>query len=405
MNSIKEVQNSDLCCGCGCCTNIYPELVMKYNKDGNLRPICNNKSIELLKESDIYSRSCPAINTYELDQLECKNTHEIWGSYYDLVTGYSTNEVIRYSGSSGGSITAILTYLIENKVIDGVIHVGVSDTDPLKNEIKISRTSKELIINAGSRYSPSAPLEKILEKLETGESFAFVGKPCDVLGLRNYSKVNPVIKSKIKYMIAFFCAGVPSIEGTYKILNIHGVDKDNVESFRYRGEGWPGYTRIVTKSNNEYRMTYDDSWGKVLNRHLPKRCKLCPDGIGEAADLVCGDAWFGDENGYPVFEEQEGRSLIISRTCNGQELLNKIVNANYLDISDNIKIEQLKLIQPFQFSRKATLKYRLLAMKLCRKDISNYDIKNLNMASKNVSPKEKLKTFLGTLKRVLNNRL
>jgi len=404
MNTIREVQDSDLCCGCGCCTNIYPELVMKYNHDGNLRP-CSDKSIESFKDSDIYIKSCPAINTYELNKSEAKNKHEVWGSYYNLTTGFSRNEEIRYRGSSGGGITTILTYLIENKIVDGVIHIGVSDSNPLKNEIKISRTIQDVVSNSGSRYSPSSPIENILEKLETGEKFAFVGKPCDVLGLRNYSKINPVVKDKVKYMIAFFCAGVPSIEGTYKILSMNGVDKENVENFRYRGEGWPGYTKILTKYGEEYKMTYDDSWGKVLNRHLQKRCKLCPDGIGEASDIVCGDAWFGDENGYPIFEEQEGRSLIISRTIEGEKLLNDVVNAKYLEISDSLKVEQLKLIQPFQFSRKATLKYRLLAMKLCRKDISNYDSKNLTRASKNVSYKVKLKAFFGTFSRVMNNRL
>src|SRR3712207_7050821 len=38
------------------------------------------------------------------------------------------------------------------------------------------------------------------------------------------------------------------------------------------------------------------------------RCKICPDGTGEFADIVCADAWYG-KDGYPDFAEREGRSL------------------------------------------------------------------------------------------------
>ncbi|WP_419741919.1 Coenzyme F420 hydrogenase/dehydrogenase, beta subunit C-terminal domain [Paraclostridium dentum] len=403
MKNISDVQNSGFCCGCGGCSNIFKDITMEYDKQGNLRPSTTRGFYGL--NSNIYEKICPAINTYELNKNSEGNNHEIWGEYYDLVMGYSTNKKIRHESSSGGGITGILAYLMETNKVDAVIHIGVSKTNPIKNELKISRNLNEIISNAGSRYSPSAPLEKIEEILLEEEKFAFVGKPCDIVALRNYTNLNEVAKRKIKYMISFFCAGTPSIKGTEQILQMHSVDKKNVKSFRYRGEGWPGDTKIVTNEGKEFKMSYDDSWGKILNRYLPKRCKLCPDGIGEAADIVCGDAWFGDENGYPVFEEKEGRSLIISRTLIGKSILKDSIKNGYINISEGLKIEQLKQIQPYQFSRKASLKYRLLAMKLCFKDTPDYDKSILNRAGVHISSKEKLKSFLGTFRRVIQGKL
>lgn len=51
-------------------------------------------------------------------------------------------------------------------------------------------------------------------------------------------------------------------------------------------------------------MSYNESWGNILGKYLQKRCKICPDGIGEFADIVCADAWHGDKSGYPNFEEK-----------------------------------------------------------------------------------------------------
>jgi coenzyme F420 hydrogenase subunit beta len=37
-------------------------------------------------------------------------------------------------------------------------------------------------------------------------------------------------------------------------------------------------------------MSYADSWGGILSRHVQFRCKICPDGTGGFADVVCADA-------------------------------------------------------------------------------------------------------------------
>ena len=145
--------------------------------------------------------------------------------------------------------------------------------------------------------------------------YLFIGKPCDVAAVRQMQQHDPRLKENIPYIVSFMCAGTPSLQGTEQVLDKLEVERKDVTAFRYRGDGWPGLTKATLKNGDERTMTYNDSWGKVLNRHLQTRCKICPDGIGEFADIVCADGWEGDEKGYPSFEEREGNSLILVRTA------------------------------------------------------------------------------------------
>ena len=59
-------------------------------------------------------------------------------------------------------------------------------------------------------------------------------------------------------------------------------------------------------------MPYNDSWGKILNKYLNNRCKVCRMGWNPS-DIVYGDGWDCDENGYPIFSEGEGKSIVKDR--------------------------------------------------------------------------------------------
>src|SRR3546814_12796145 len=87
-----------------------------------------------------------------------------------------------------------------------------------------------------------------------------------------------------------------------------------LSEFRYRGNGWPGQAVARTTDGRAGEMSYERSWGDHLSREVQFRCKICPDAVGGTADIACADAWYGGEGGYPQFEEQDGRSLIMVRS-------------------------------------------------------------------------------------------
>ncbi|WP_283131128.1 Coenzyme F420 hydrogenase/dehydrogenase, beta subunit C-terminal domain [Enterovibrio norvegicus] len=370
---------------------------MGISKDGFLRP----KEEILIDEISLVG--CPGL-TVSHDNGNSKYDPD-WGAYNEIYTGRSTDENILRLGSSGGGITTLLIELLDKNLVDKIVQVGVSEGNPLLNETKISESPNEVIDCTGSRYSPSSPLDRIRELMKDGHTYAIVGKPCDISAVRALISANSKLNEKFPFLISFFCAGVPSINGTFELLDKLDVKKSDVVSFRYRGDGWPGLTKAVTIDKTEKTMTYNDSWGKVLNRHLQTRCKLCADGIGEAADIVCADAWHeSDLSGYPSFKEAEGRSLFISRTIKGSELINSTVNSQRLSL-DEYNIENLKKIQPYQAKRKRLAYFRHVAVKLSGGYVTKFNGYKLKRLAFRHFSFIALRDFLGTLKRVIRGSL
>jgi len=218
-------------------------------------------------------------------------------------------------------------------------------------------------------------------------------------------KINPTVKNKVKYTLSFMCAGVPSLEGTKKIVKDFGLKEADVSSLRYRGEGWPGNFTVVNTKAEKFEMSYNDSWGNVLNRYLQFRCKICADGTGEFADITCADAWESSENGYPSFEEREGKSLIITRSKQGDYLLNSAVNEGDIKLSkDEILPEHIAAMQPYQRIRKENILARIIPLFLLRISYPAYNYYLLFRVSLKANFFKLGYNSLGMFKRVLSKK-
>lgn len=395
--TLKDVLENNLCVGCGACSVTNPEKIkLNLSPEGYLRPVL--KELLTDQEENNILQICPGVSVDSgfYQQSECQP----WGPIVDNFVGWSTNEQLRHKASSGGAITSIATSLLIRGEVDAVLHTGVDSSDPLKNRYQISTCPEDVMKHAGSRYAPAAPLEGLLEAIKSYRRIAFIGKPCDVVGIRKICEIDKEVKEKIYCCISFMCAGVPSLKGTYAVLKALEMDIENVRSFQYRGDGWPGQAKVTTHENITKGMSYDDSWGKILNRHLQFRCKICIDGTGESADITCADAWHGDAQGYPSFDEQKGRSLVLTRSELGKNILNRVINDGSI-IVEPIKITELEKMQPYQSSRKRLALSRLLALATVNMKIPKYNLRILFALSKKSSIKQNVKSYLGTVTRAL----
>lgn len=396
-NAIERIASAGLCTGCGLCQGALPEgkISVQLDARGFYRP----KAIQPLTpiEDCFIKRICPGVRIEHPKSLETKR-HPIWGPIIATRGAHAVDPEVRRQGSSGGAISALLIHLLETRAVDYVVHIGADNDDPIGNRVYLSRTPTEVLANAGSRYAPSAPLAHLGHLLEQPGRFAFVGKPCDVAGLRNFLAERPEYKAKVPWLLSFMCAGIPSRKGTLEILERFGVKEKELTTFRYRGNGWPGMTRLETTDGRSYETDYNTSWGTVLNRHLQFRCKICPDGIGEFADVVGADAWYG-KDGYPDFTERDGRSLLISRTASGESLIREAIAASVLTV-EPIGIDAIAAMQPYQKIRKSMMLSRLIAMFISFKRLPKYRNMFLLKAAKQGSLREQWRNFKGTLRRI-----
>lgn len=359
LRSVRDVVRNGLCAGCGLCEAIGGQhgARMRLTERGFLRPAGVPLPVEV--ERRILG-VCPGAGIEAAGRQS--RADPLWGPVRAMHRAHAADPSVRHLGSSGGVVSALAIHLLGTGDIDGVFHFGAGTTDPIAGEVTISRTPAEVLRSAGSRYAPSAPLADIGPLLAGSARFAFVGKPCDVAGLRALARQDPRVDRTFPWMLSFFCAGVPSLEGTKELLARLRVEEREVVELHYRGEGWPGRFRVRTREGRTGSLSYAQSWGEVLSRHLQFRCKICPDGTGELADIAAADAW-STADGYPDFEERDGWSALLARTERGARLLRAATDAGALILAPLAK-EELETMQPYQRDRKQALSVRLAAMRL-----------------------------------------
>jgi coenzyme F420 hydrogenase subunit beta len=396
-SSLSRVLKADCCAGCGACAAVSAgTITMKLTPAGVLRP---HQNAPVTSEIDgIISDICPDVHLAQTSREG--RDHPLWGPLIAVRTGASTDPDLRHHASSGGALSALLLYLLAAGSVDRVVQIAASAVSPIETAAMESVCAEDVHLAAGSRYAPSAPLSDLDRHLSKPGSFALVGKPCDAAAVRALARHDPRVAERIPIILSFFCAGVPSLHGTQAILDRLKVDRSALASFRYRGDGWPGRCTATLRDGRDASMSYAESWGGILSKHVQFRCKICPDGSGGFADIVCGDAWHCDEHGYPLFEEEEGRSLIITRTARGEAVVRQAIAAGYL-AAEAISTDEIEQMQPSQARRKRLVLSRLAAMAALGRSVPRFEGLRLTTAALSAGVWPNLKSCLGMMRRLL----
>ncbi len=392
MLSAKLIDKKGLCIGCGICNSIDQNKPINFllGKDGAYHPD-SETTIKNLKNI------CPGVFIENVNIIENED-QLFWGYYKECYEAYSLDDEIRFFGSSGGTITALSYYLIEHKIVTGIIHLGNTE-NPLFYKLRISKTKEELLRNAGSKYITTDYLKGLRNILKESEGvLAFVGKPCDISAVKQYLKYTKEFEGKILLYISFFCAGLPKFTGLNKIFTRFGLKEESIKHIKYRGEGWPGNFKIITNDDKEYRLSYDDSWGKYLGRELHFRCKICPDGVGMLADIACCDAW-DIVDGKPDFSEKPGKSVIFARSQMGLKIIKETVENKYITIN-KYDVSKLKIIQNYQYQRHSLILSRIFAFTLICNIFPKFKKFGLVKAAKKTSIVIQIRNFIGIFKRI-----
>ena len=185
---------------------------------------------------ELCEKICP-VNGINYNKRQDK---ELWGPSYGIYKGWSLDDKIRYEAASGGVITAMACFLVETGKCDAVIQIGPSPDDPCELRLYANEKREQIISCASSRYITGITYDTILNIIDYDKEYVVIGKPCDIEALINYTKIDEKLKKCIKYTMTFFCAGAPSKNATLKLAEDLGVQADQIDSVRYRGNGWPG---------------------------------------------------------------------------------------------------------------------------------------------------------------------
>lgn len=378
-SNIKKVYESGLCTGCGTCMSICPKSAVEIIKDDYEGTYIPQVKTETCDQCGLCLRVCPgySVDFRELNlKMFGKQPENILiGNYIACYIGHATDYEMRYNSASGGLLTALLIFALEEGIIDGALVTRMSQHKPLEPEVFIARSKEEIISASGSKYCPvpvNIGLKKILN--EKGK-FAIVGLPCHMHGVRKLEMINKKLQDKIALHLGLFCSNSVTFLGTEYFLQKWHVKKEEVKKLDYRGKGWPGKIVVLFQDGKEKIIPRGTTEKSFLRRILfsssfhfdfmPQRCLLCCDHTCELSDISFGDPWLPEL----LKEEKIGKSLIISRSKNGEELLEKALTRGKIEL---VKISGNKLLQAQNWSFKRTFNSRLLALKSLGKPTPHY---------------------------------
>ena len=352
---LYAIVEQGLCIGCGLCQAVAGEERIRVTKtqSGFEQPVATGELDHELVDR-IYD-VCPGTRIEGLPRrLLEDDTHldNVWGPWRRMAHAWAADDGVRFEGSTGGVMTALGMYLLQSRRIEFILQVKTSSSDPSFGDPCLSFTEADVFEAAGSRYGPAAPLRDIDAALDRGQPFAFFSKPCDVAALRNYARHDSRVDELVKYCVVMVCGGYGAPSTTRAFYRRNGIDPDKVTGLRYRGRGCPGPTTVVAAGETR-DFHYLDYWGDDESMWgLPFRCKICPDGIGEAADIAAADTWVGGSPNRIDSETDPGVNAVIARTRAGEELLAAAAADGALVLDTDLRPDELSLYQPHQMNKK-----------------------------------------------------
>jgi coenzyme F420 hydrogenase subunit beta len=321
--TIESVVKNKLCIGCGNCESVCPHQAIALRWLPTAGLFAPGIDGDLCTNCGLCYSSCPGagLNTGLLSKRflvsDDTKSDPIVGEYMQVYVGHAADPAIRGAGTSGGIVTALALFALENGMIDGVIASRSRPENPLIPEPFIASTREEVLSAAGSKYC-TIPVNRILRQVKetSGSKYMFIGLPCQIQGLRYAQCVDQALLDQVVFCISLLCGRNYSLLATLSTLEKVGISPKEVIQIRYRDQGWPGELCITTK-DREVRLDYPEYMKGWSVSGLLWRCVFCSDAFGVLSDVSTGDNW--SLRG----KETEGESVLIARTENGRWLLNE----------------------------------------------------------------------------------
>jgi len=342
-SNISAIVKKNGCLFCGTCESICPKKVISHIKTkNNYRFIVDEN--ECLN-CGICTKVCPGVGIDYAKYLEKSDKwNNALGNVENCYFSYAKDKDVRFNSASGGSITGLLIFLLENGFIDGAI-VCSSPNQSFESRGYIAYTKDEIINAKSSKYVP-VPLNLILKEVAQKEEkkFAFVGLPCHIQGLVKFQEVNLVLKRNIFIKIGIVCAKTVNFSGLDWFLKFKNIDRGNIKNIKFRGEGWPGIFSLETKNGQFFKNNFLDYFSLFgIGFFTPTRCLSCVDFLADFSDISFGDAWTKEK----LKNDSSGTNICLIRNKFANSLIEKSVN--YISLE---KIEQQDVLSAFGLNLK-----------------------------------------------------
>lgn len=254
-----------------------------------------------------------------ISDLGMPTEQRAFGTYLRLVLAQSTNQMIRNVAQNGGIVTGLLTYALENRVIDGAIVSAISREKPFYPVPMLATDSQVILESAGTRYTYS-PNTQVLRELarQNKRAIAFVGTPCQIAAVRKMQKEEVDCARPIKLLIGLMCSEAFVYEDLMvkHVQNKVGINLRSVRKTQITGK------MIITTDTGRTAIPLTS-----IRTCVRKACRHCSDFSSEQADISVDGLGLRDWTfviirtaiGMKIFTEAERAKALVSRSVREDE--------------------------------------------------------------------------------------
>jgi coenzyme F420 hydrogenase subunit beta len=333
-----EVIRTGLCLDCGTCVGVCPNktIVMDFEEEEPrlvkqcptrcdiCYPVCPGKDIPIPDmEKMIFGRE--------------RTPEEDWiGIVQSCVLANATDPLVRLGGASGGLVSALLIYALENKVIDAALVAGNREDKPWRVIPRIVTNRREVMETSQSKLSVVPNISPLNEALERGyKKLAVVGMPPHVHGVRKIQLAGRPKKAveAIKFVIGLFHGTdnhYPAAE--HIVEELARTPLSEVSTVRIRHGHYPGLYTVFTKDGQRIVLQSDAGRRAHSFCFRTNRDTVAIDYSSELADISAGD-YFAPH----MVEGVPGLTLAGIRTDIGMKLMQDAEAAGYIETQPGIK--------------------------------------------------------------------
>jgi coenzyme F420 hydrogenase subunit beta len=322
MTNVQHVYDDGLCMQCGTCEGVCPtgSVALAWDLRVGYRLRVDEQTCT---DCGRCRDGCPGpgldftAGAWWRERNEGAPFEDFLGPWRRLWFGWASDPEVRHVGASGGVATVLMQDALKTGLVDAVVAVRMSPTNPMEAEAVICRSPAEVAACRGSKYNVVAINQALRRILHEPGRYALVGLPCHIQGLRLAQRRSRRLRERVTLTMGVFCGLTNEPRATAVLARQAGLDPADVRDVSYRGPGWPGAMRFRTRRGAVRWKGYADYIDGSFMALTPPRCRLCPDALAELADVSVGDAWLDR------FEGSGGVSDIIVRTAAGERLLDE----------------------------------------------------------------------------------
>ncbi|MGA1871610.1 MAG: Coenzyme F420 hydrogenase/dehydrogenase, beta subunit C-terminal domain [bacterium] len=308
-----------LCKGCGLCAGICTQnaITMHRNEYQEYVPLFDTNKCVACGQC---LSACIGRSTRPLSSFSPL------GNYRKLYLGHSVDNAIRSKGSSGGVITALISWGLKVGFFPQAMVLGY-ENDSISPTPIYTKDSWHVLNNNGSKYI-SYPLCDQLKKIR--EHTAITALPCYASALRN------VLENKV-FLFGLFCSKRVTIDILKYICHQENCDFNHIYDLEFRAGEWPGRFQFKTPKKKICIGYYKTYFAAVFNCYFysPSGCLFCNDYFCDAADISFGDPWMKS-----YAHKGTGDTVIIVRSKHGEDFIKKAINKNIIDVQ-NISAQEI----------------------------------------------------------------